>query len=140
MNKYALKQEERKAVSLRWYEYCQNNSGGSFVMNDAVSVYVLVQASNQDEADKVAKSNGIYFNAVHKGYDCDCCGDRWYEGEELDAFRTYQWNGSGSTKHEFTDVRDYAQNQSNIGDWNKEGKPYVIVYYADGTKELFYKE
>ena len=30
------------------------------------------------DANDIAQGNGIYFNGVADGIDCDCCGDRWY--------------------------------------------------------------
>ena len=62
---------------MKWFQYTQNNSGGSFVNDANVSNYVLIQAPNNTLADCIAESIGIYFNGVADGSDCDCCGDRW---------------------------------------------------------------
>lgn len=62
-------------TQLKWFEFNQNNSGGSF---DKEMGYTLwVQAHSPSEADAIAESNGVYFNGCAIGRDCDCCGDRW---------------------------------------------------------------
>lgn len=60
-----------------YYTYNQNNSGGSFVNNDRVCHYVIVQAVSPADADRRAENIGIYFDGVADGQDCSCCGDRW---------------------------------------------------------------
>ena len=64
--------------NLKWFTYVQNNSGGSFTVNDDVANYVIIQAHNADEANLIALEYGIYFGGVASGLDCSCCGDRWY--------------------------------------------------------------
>lgn len=63
---------------MKWFQYTQNNSGGTFDQDDKVSHYVLIQAPNASVADSLAEAMaGIYFNGVAEGNDCECCGDRW---------------------------------------------------------------
>lgn len=121
-----------------WYEFRQNNSGGSFIMDEDLTVYVLIQAASTDEANTKAQDIGIYFDGCSDGRDCDCCGDRWYEaGDAKDSFTTYEWrNKYAPTEH--ANVRDYAQAVSDEDMWAEKGKPSVILYYADGTVERFY--
>lgn len=57
-----------------FYTYHQNNSGGFF---KGPSI-VIVEADSHEEADEIAQENGVYFDGVDKGIDCECCGDRWY--------------------------------------------------------------
>lgn len=122
-----------------WYKYRQNNSGGSFHIDDDVSIYVLIQATSTDEADIKAQEIGIYFNGCQDDYDCDCCGDRWYGADwPMEEFSVYYWKERGSKV--FNNVRDYAQAVADEDIWAKYKKPSVIVYYADGSKELFYKK
>ena len=66
-----------------FYEYCQNNSGGSFVTDDKLCHRLFIEADNLDEADNIAESLGCYFNGVEEDLDCPCCGDRWYRGHEV---------------------------------------------------------
>jgi len=57
-----------------FYHYDQNNSGGAFI---EPALNVFVEASSSDEANAVAEANGLYFDGIEEGRDCDCCGDRW---------------------------------------------------------------
>jgi hypothetical protein len=118
-----------------WYEFRQNNSGGSFVMDDDVSIYVLIQAASNYEANAKAQDIGIYFDGCSDGRDCDCCGDRWYEAyHAVDSFRVYGFRNPS----EHSNVRDYAQALADDSMWAKDDKPSVILYYADGTVERFF--
>ena len=59
----------------KFYRFHQNNSGGYF---DG-PVNVIVEARSGSEANQIAQDRaGIYFDGVEKGFDCECCGDRWY--------------------------------------------------------------
>ena len=61
----------------KFYTFIQNNSGGSFDVNDSVCEYVIIEAVSAEDANMRAENIGIYFNGCEDGYDCDCCGDRW---------------------------------------------------------------
>ena len=62
-----------------FFEFRQNNSGGSFVIDESagLSVSVIVEADSAKDANERAESIGIYFDGCESGRDCDCCGDRW---------------------------------------------------------------
>lgn len=62
-----------------FFVYHQNNSGGSFEVNNDVGHEVIIEADTMLEANFKAQQIGIYFNGIAAGYDCDCCGDRWYD-------------------------------------------------------------
>ncbi|MCP6682927.1 DUF7296 family protein [Bacillus nakamurai] len=62
---------------MTFYEYTQNNSGGSFVSNEKVCHRLFVEADSYDEAEAIAEGLGVYWNGVDEGTDCACCGDRW---------------------------------------------------------------
>jgi hypothetical protein len=58
-----------------FYEFRQNNSGGSFVG----PVLVIVEATSPAEANEIAQEKAdVYFDGCARDLDCDCCGDRWY--------------------------------------------------------------
>lgn len=61
----------------KFYGFSQNNSGGSFIINDYVCEYVIIEAFSSDHANERAENVGIYFNGCDTGDDCPCCGDRW---------------------------------------------------------------
>jgi hypothetical protein len=63
-----------------FYTFIQNNSGGHFTRNANVDHYVIIEADNRLTAMELALNIGIYFNGVDEDIDCQCCGDRWYDG------------------------------------------------------------
>ena len=65
---------------MAFYEFSQNNSGGSFDHDrDAgIGYRVWIEANNADQANDLAEGIGLYFDGCDTGMDCDCCGDRWY--------------------------------------------------------------
>lgn len=69
----------------KFYLFHQNNSGGYFIQNDSVDIYVMIQAESAEDANNKAEEIGIYFDGVKNGNDCECCGDRWYPINEWDA-------------------------------------------------------
>ncbi len=100
-----------------FYTFRQNNSGGSFVNDENLKGYVIVEANSAGEANEIAESIGIYFG----GYgDCPCCGDRW----------SMQWDGEEGT--EIPSVYDTPVFE--FKGWRKND---VIVHYLDGHKEIY---
>lgn len=71
----------------KFYEFRQNNSGGSFDHDEADGIgwLVVVEAHDADHANARAKRIGLYFNGCASGRDCDCCGDRWSSVDETDG-------------------------------------------------------
>lgn len=62
---------------MKFYEFSQNNSGGSFECNESLTHRVLIEAQDSDEANRIAESLGMYWDGVEEGMDCPCCGNRW---------------------------------------------------------------
>lgn len=103
-----------------FYSYHQNNSGGSFQIDDKVTTYVIIEADTANEANEVAEGVGLYFD----GYgDCECCGSRWSSA----------WSGDGTAEPEIygAPANEYKST------WVEEGEPSVYVYYKDGRKESY---
>ena len=100
-----------------WYEYSQNNSFGTWDINETVTQKVWVFAHDLAEANDFAETLGIYFNGVDEGIDCPCCGDRWCSGNKYDdsytpvyhraksLFRRYGWQ---SYIYPSTDSKDHV--------------------------------
>lgn len=65
----------------RFWEFDQNNSGGSFDIEDerGLGPRVWIEAVYLGHAVSRALALGIYFDGVSNGMDCGCCGDRWSE-------------------------------------------------------------
>ncbi len=110
---------------MKFYTFNQNNSGGSFDIDDDIAHYVIIEAANANEANNKAKSIGIYFDGVDKDIDCPCCGDRW----------SPNWADDGSDEPEI-----YGEEiTSDFYDmFTPIGKPVCHIYYADGNKKTFY--
>jgi len=68
-----------RLVETNFYEFTQNNSGGSFVANDKLCHRIFIEAINVADAISKAEELGIYFDGTSTGRDCSCCGDRWHE-------------------------------------------------------------
>lgn len=62
----------------KFYEIDQNNTGGSFDVDDKLCHRLFIEADSEDDAIRKAESLGCYWDGVSKGIDCPCCGDRWY--------------------------------------------------------------
>jgi hypothetical protein len=62
----------------KFYHFSQNNSGGSFVLDEVSGIthHVIIEACSVDDANKRAEAIGLYFNGWG---DCNCCGNRWSE-------------------------------------------------------------
>ena len=69
---------------MNFYLFDQNNSGGSFDFNEeeGITLTVVIQAENAENANKRAEEIGLYFDGCNNEIDCDCCGDRWSTVEE----------------------------------------------------------
>jgi hypothetical protein len=107
----------------KFYTFRQNNSGGSFDQDDNVSLYVIVEAINADQASARAQDAGLYFDGCREGIDCSCCGDRWHEVDESDACAVPSIYGRP--------IAEY------VNDWPKWMDDDVRIHYLDGRVEKF---
>lgn len=68
---------------MKFYQFTQNNSGGSFDVNENVCHRVIIEASSEKEAIDL-------FNPLieDQSSSCSCCGDRWsYSPDEIELDR-----------------------------------------------------
>jgi len=114
-----------------FYEFSQNNSGGSFVVNKKLTHRLFVEADSVEEACVFAKSLGCYWNGVDEGLDCDCCGDRWHKPWDDDGVTyPYEW----SKGIVFNSVEEHAQYVANNYGMTV---PDARIFYKDGSvKEI----
>jgi hypothetical protein len=117
--------EPKASEPAKYFHYPQNNSGGSFDIDDAVAHHVIIQARSASEANSIAKNLGIYFNGCDDDRDCHCCGDRWSEAWDTEGTDTPLIYGGDPATHEdiFTPV----------------GEPVCHVYHLDGSKTTYRK-
>lgn len=94
----------------KFYEFSQNNTGGSFIFDEKKGIcsHVVIEAKNANEANERAKEIGLYFDGVDKGEDCECCGDRWYEADESDGYETPTIYGDDLVKFNGSVFRQFA--------------------------------
>lgn len=103
-----------------FFHYSQNNSGGGFDYepDTGISCNVIIEAESSSEANDRARRIGMYFDGVPKGYDCGCCGDRWYEtwrdegdtepmiyGRALAEHKPFHWHSGYDTFVHYADGR-----------------------------------
>lgn len=119
----------------KFYEFSQNNSGGSFHVDGRLCHRVFIEANSQDEADEIAESIGIYFDGVEKGIDCSCCGDRWNRSSLYDVVDLKKL--SKEYKQNFSSIEEYVQMLSDEYGWTI---PDARIFYANGkVVEIFKK-
>ena len=139
-------EKKEEPAELRWYEFDQNNSGGSFRLPAHV---VWIQAGSSEEAARLAEAEGLYFDGCESGLDCPCCGDRWYqpwhnEGE-ASPFPTGEKGGiqhnvlcdelpeSGKKYTRFiTNPTSTPWGRDDMSDWGRSKK--VMLRAHNGTK------
>lgn len=116
-----------------FYEYKQNNSGGSFDVDDKLCNRLFIEADSAKIANRIAEGLGCYWNGVDAGLDCECCGDRWTPRSEGDwrcvnLDKVNEWYGVNT-------IEEYAQY---LADKYGMTIPDARIYYANGTvKEIF---
>ena len=105
-----------------FFLYSQNNSGGSFIVNENIGHEVIIEANDYNHANKRAEEIGIYFNGINDGMDCSCCCNRWDE----------EWSNEDATNEPEIygkSIKDYKPRT-----WF-EDEEIVMIYYLDGTKQ-----
>lgn len=115
-----------------FFEFSQNNSGGSFDVNDKLCHQLFIEANSRDAAVEIAESLGCYWNGVEEGNDCECCGDRWHRPWDGDGVTyPYKWGDMI-----FNNVEEHAQYFAN--GWGGWTTPDSRIFYADGSvREIF---
>jgi len=110
---------------VKYYDFRQNNSGGSFDVSDNFGQNVIIAARDMREANRRAEEVGLYFDGCSSGLDCDCCGDRWSE----------QYSES-------TDVKPavYSRDpEMYLLDSDSWSSTKIVIFHADGTRESLTK-
>ena len=114
---------------VKFFEFTQNNSGGSFDVDDKVCHRLFIEAVDEKQAISIAESLGVYFDGCEKGMDCECCGDRWSSYTEEITF-PYEMG------IKFTTVEEYAQFLADKYGWTT---PDARIFYLNGVVKEIYK-
>ncbi len=112
---------------MKWFEWTQNNSGGGFDVDKEVCHRLFIQAESYEEAEEKALDMGVYYDGCHEGYDCPCCGDRWYEGDEVNPPDELRDRCGNMVK--INGVEGYAQYLADQYGWTE---PDARLFYSDG--------
>lgn len=115
-------------MELFFYEFSQNNTGGSFDVDNFVCHRLFIEAESAKKANKKAKELGVYFNGCEKNLDCNCCGDRWYKVDESDKIDLKKI--SKSYEIDFNSIEEYAKYLANKYGWTT---PDARIFNANGT-------
>lgn len=107
-----------------FYNYRQNNSGGSFDIDDVFTSNMIIEADNATESDSIAESIGIYFNGCEDDRDCPCCGDRWDS----------QWGDGDTVPSIYGEPVGSGDNTYNTM-WVDKGQTYARIFYKNGVVE-----
>lgn len=114
-------------MKTKFYEFNQNNSGGSFDTDEKLCHILFIEAENVQQANKIAEGLGVYFNGCDNGIDCSCCGDRWYEADGYNEINLNKL--SKAYKIEFNTIEDYAQCVADRYGWTN---PDSRIFYLSG--------
>lgn len=113
-----------------FYTFYQNNSGGSFIVNDSVAHVVIIEAPSANVANAIAEDKGLYFDGCDSGADCSCCGDRWGRAWDDDGKDTVTKIYSDEPLELTSELTDIDNEDVFDGIRNKA----YYVYYLDGRK------
>lgn len=118
-----------------FYEITQNNSGGSFDVDDKLCHRLFIEASSPHEAANKAEELGCYWDGCANNMDCSCCGDRWHKPTKHNKVEfPVKW----AENNTFHTIEEYAQYLANKYGWTK---PDCRIFYKDGTvKEIFFNK
>lgn len=110
----------------KFYQFRQNNSGGSFDFDkkNGISVIVIIEAPSAIVANAIAESKGIEFDSG-----CPCCGDRWRRAWDDDGDDVPSYSGRPvltSPKPDYTSGQDKQM-------------PEGYIHYLDGRVVSFWE-
>jgi hypothetical protein len=120
---------------MRFFEFSQNNSGGSFHTDKNVCHRLFIEADSLDSAVSKAEELGCYWDGVRDGLDCPCCGDRWSVPWWKEEGYDYPYDYASKDRLVFDTVEEHAQHLANDFGWTT---PDARIFYANGDiKEIF---
>lgn len=104
-----------------FFHYRQNNTGGSFHIDEAagITVNVIIEADSAEDADRRFEIVGGYFDGCKDGRDCGCCGDRWSRAWDDDGDDVPCLYGTPLDRATLTFPWTYGKE--------------VVVHYKDGS-------
>ena len=124
-----IRMPEPKA--LKYFSYRQNNSGGDFIVDedDLIATYVIIQATDGEDANRRAIAHGLYFDGIRKGRDCECCGDRWHE----------VWRDEEGMEEPTAYPPELIEHTVDSDPFAKPGDLVAVVVHVSGQVDLYRK-
>lgn len=105
-----------RVIQTKFFTFRQNNSGGYNIINDYVAKYLIIEATNAQEA-----INKMYDITQDYSEYCSCCGERW---------------SNWVNDEDGTDVPMVYDEEATKQEPEYGGS--VIIYYYDGIKKKFW--
>lgn len=104
----------------KFYEFSQNNSGGSFDVDENVCHRVVIEAASEEEAIK--KMEPLIEN---QSSSCPCCGDRWTL--YADEINIDDINKAGYPVRIYTHYKDYEKRWFDLyGEFPRKEEPKLV--------------
>lgn len=103
----------------KFYTLNQNNSGGYFIQNKDIDVFVIIEAETVNQLKEIAGS----ILDEYRSY-CSCCGQRWHDSWMDEKDGNDEPLIYGKTVEQFNDSF-----------WCRDGK--AIIYYLNGNKKIY---
>lgn len=113
-----------------FYEFSQNNSGGSFDVNDKLCHVMIIEADTEAEAVNKAEELGCYWDGVDRGIDCPCCGDRWSKSY-LDPIDIDRYTTEGMSVGVYDNIY-----KNTAAEWNKRYGSYDVIEQPTFVKTI----
>jgi len=117
-------------METKFFKFDQNNPGGRYDHDKFLTLRVIVEALCVEQAERIAEDKGIYYNGVNIGFDCPCCGDRWYRPDKYDEIKL-----DGQTIEEYAADWEFFERE-----FKDKGIPHTRILFLDGSvKEYFFE-
>ena len=102
-----------------FFTFIQNNPSGTFEYNDTVCNFMIIEADDHEEANRIAETKGIYFDGTTNGKDCMCglCEDRWHRVRNDEGPKTPEIYGK--------------KPRMNRNIFTKPGESYCRIFYKN---------
>lgn len=93
----------KREIETKFYEFNQNNSGGSFDVDENVCHRVIIEAIDANHALAIFEPM-----IENQSGSCHCCGDRWstYDPDEI---KLYEWKEKGYPVGVYSYYKDAEQ-------------------------------
>lgn len=118
-------------MTTNFFNFTQNNSGGTFDVDENVCHRVIIEAIDEKHAISIFKPM-----IENQSGSCSCCGDRWYDGSpdliDLDEIKKDGWETSIYVSKKESDSHIRTQ-------WDKRYGMFPVLEKPTYKKDSFKK-